>query len=316
MTATISEPVLGDGEAVRTMAQQQAVAALAPADRADLDLAHLRERVSRELSDTVVAESGGLVRRRDGRPSAAVLWTDGRHPLTGHGERVLSAVVAMPDARADLAGLLAEAVAKAADDGVDALRAEVGDELSAELAEAGFTDHFLVTRKEIVPRPGDPDCVPLSGELRWFAVRCLADAVVTGLGTGPFATKTVGRPEVEQFVETRMATWDGRTALSYVAIKPEGGPVAHADVRLRTAAHHSGTDAMLSDVYVLPGERGHGWGMRLTGHVEGELASRGVRCMEGTVVLNGGAPPPGLLDQLTGAGWWVDRRSMTLRLKS
>jgi GNAT superfamily N-acetyltransferase len=69
---------------------------------------------------------------------------------------------------------------------------------------------------------------------------------------------------------------------------------------------------LLNDVYVLPEARGRGWAQRLTGHVESELQARGVCRMERTIVLQHGVTPPGLVERLSAAGWWIDRRSMVL----
>jgi GNAT superfamily N-acetyltransferase len=229
---------------------------------------------------------------------------------------VLEHILARPSALEELRLVIAATVADAAVDGLDAVRAEVdvaGDTgRSDALAASGFADHYVITRRAVRATAPDPACLASDNGLRSFAVRCLTDAVVAGLTTGPFVPPSIDRQAVEDFVSNRMALWDGRTALSYVAVADDGDAAAHADVRLRPARHSRETEGLLNDVYVLPEARGRGWAQRLTAHVESELHARGVCRVEGTVVLQHGATPPGLVRRLSDAGWWIDRRSMVL----
>ena len=263
-------------------------------------VAHLRETLDLALDGKQVAVFGDLADAScAARPWAVAGVAQARHPLTGSRVTSLTWLAAnRPGALTSLLGTLrADGLLEQA-----ALESEAGGGFRQQELTAGGFHPVAWTMRRSNPTPaGDHppqaapgvDVHPMRDDEEEFVHQCVVTALRRGLGGDDCAI------DLDAWARRRLPLREGDPTCVVATV--DGVPVAHGLAYPRTDPIATGRLAYVADVFVIPGQHGHGYSHAVSQALLHALALKGFDEVESDVAAGPGSEQ--LRRNLTDAGW-------------
>ena len=263
-------------------------------------VARVREMLDRALAGKQVAVFGDLADAScAARPWAVAGVAQARHPLTGSRVTSLTWLAAnQPGALTSLLGTLrAGGLLEQA-----ALESEAGGGFrQQELTADGFHPVAWTMRRSNPTPAGDRppqappgvDVHPMRDDEQEFVHQCVVTALRRGLGGDDCAI------DLDAWARRRLPLREGDATCVVATV--DGVPVAHGLAYPRTDPIATARLAYVADVFVIPGQHGHGYSHAVSQALLHALALMGFDQVESDVAAGPGSEQ--LRRNLTAAGW-------------